>query len=163
MADSKRLAMLKELTTLLEGITPANGFAHDLTANVYRGRFSFGTEVAGANMVSIIEAPEQLEPDHVTDSRVRKVDLKIQIWGVTASQGSTKNPSDEAYALLANVVERLSLINDPLALEYFLGGLLVSPLAMDTGVVRCPEEGICKTPFFVANLVLTYVEDLMAP
>jgi len=155
--------MLKALTSLLEGITPGNGFAHDLSNEVYRGRYNFGTEVNGTNMVSLIEAPEQQEPDHVTDARVRKVELKVQLWGVTASQGSHKNPSDEAYALLADVIKKLSEINNPSSANYFLGEKLVDTLAMDTGVVRCPEEGICKTPFFVANLVLTYVEDLMAP
>lgn len=163
MADSKRLSILKLLTTLLEGITPANGFTLDLTDQVYRGKFNFGTEVARTNLVSIVEAPEQIEPDHVTDARERKIDLKVQLWGVTSGQGSSKHPADDAYVLLAEVLKRLSEVNNPNSAEYFMAGLLAEPMKLDAGVVRAPEEGLCRTPFFVANINLSYVENMMSP
>lgn len=163
MADSKRLSILKNLTTLLEGITPANGFVLDLSNQVYRGKFNFGTEIAQTDLISIVEAPEQLEPDHVTDSRERKVVLKLQLWGVTATQSSSKHPADDAYVILADAIKRMSELNNPQSPDYFMGALLVEPMKMDTGVVRAPEEGICRSPFFVANISLVYVENLMAP
>lgn len=163
MADSKRLSVLKALTTLLEGIIPGNGFTLDLSTQVYRGKSVFGTEVAKTDFISIMEAPEQLEPSHVTDKRERLVYLKLQIWGVVSSQSITKHPADDAYVLLQETLRRLSEVNNPNASGYLFGGLLAAPLEMDTGVVRAPEEGISRTPFFVANINLSYVENLMTP
>ena len=46
--DSKRLRTLKALTAHLEAeVTPANGYQHDLTKAVFRGRALFGVPAGG--------------------------------------------------------------------------------------------------------------------
>lgn len=160
---SKRLDIVTQLTELLEGITTANGFVSNLEGSVYRGRWNFGTEINNKTFISIVEASDQFEPNHASDARVRRHELKLQVWGVTAGYADTKHPSDEAYILLADALKRLAEINNPTSAFYFLGNKLAAPMRLDSGVVRAPEDGLCRTPFFVANILLPYVEDLMSP
>lgn len=160
---SRRLDIVIKMTELLEGITPANGFVNDLTGKVYRGRWNFGTEVNQVTFISLVEAADQFEPNHTTDARERRSELKLQVWGVTGSFANTKHPSDEAYILLADTLKRLSEVNNPTSSYYFMNNLLAAPMRLDTGVVRAPEDGLCRTPFFVANIALPYVENLQNP
>ena len=54
---SKRLNVLKALTTFLEGSNPDNGYGYDFRNKVYRGRDRFGAEyVAKMPFLSILEA-----------------------------------------------------------------------------------------------------------
>ena len=54
-----RLRIMRKLTEILSGITPANGYKHDLASKVFRGRM-FVTVNSPLPMVSIME---NIDPD----------------------------------------------------------------------------------------------------
>ena len=160
MADSKRLTILKALTTLLESITIANGYQHTLTGRVLRGHAVIGDRPLP--LVSIIESfnPDR-EPDEAGghQSRVQKDKwiLLVQGW----VDDDFDNPTDPAHLLLADVKKCLSrLINDDDA-EYCLGGLIVNA-RIEPGVVRPPDENSAKA-FFWLRLQLEVTERLDDP
>ena len=170
MTDSKRLIILKELTTLLQGITPANGYQHDLSTvdgvvRVYRGRVTFGNETD----VPAINILEPLNPDRepsVTDQGRVQQDrwvLLIQGWALD----DESNPTDPAHLLMADVKKRLSEIcresehfqlPNPL---YMLGGK-VAAIFIEPGTVRPPDENSSRA-FFFLRIVLNVVEHLGDP
>lgn len=56
LPDPLRLHTLKTITDVLDGITTANGYKHDLDGKVFRGRALFG-EGDPIPMLSILEVP----------------------------------------------------------------------------------------------------------
>lgn len=166
MADSKRLHVLKRLTTFLEGVTVANGYDHDLTARVSRGLnfVSTETELPWVNIL------ENLNPDRnplETDQGLQQRDdwiLLIQGWVETDEDDIY--PTDKAHALMADVKRRLSRIIDPgepnnRNPDYFLGGDIEGFLC-EPGVVRPPDE-ISSTAYFYLRVVVKLVEHLDDP
>lgn len=171
MADSKRLLILKDLTALLQGITLANGYQHDLSTvdgvlRVYRGRTSFGRETE----MPVVNILEPLNPDRepaTTDYGLVQKDrwvLLIQGW----AQDDEENPTDPAHLLMADVKKRLAeIIKDatqpfqPTTPLYMLGGK-VTGLSIEPGTVRPPDEN-SERAFFFLRIVLDVVEDLGDP
>ena len=166
MADSKRLHILKLLTAHLEGVTPANGYGHDLTGRVSRGlwRISDETPLPWVNIV------ENLNPDRdplETDERLLQRDswiLLINGWVDTDEQDVY--PTDKAHALMADVKKRLSAIISPGPphspnADYMLGGV-IEGFAVEPGVVRPPDES-STTAFFFLRVVVEVVEHLDDP
>lgn len=160
MADSKRLRILKALTALIEEVTVANGFQHDLPGAVFRGRRLF-TSNDPLPMVSILE---YLRPDLVEtgagysrNKNQEDFDLLIQGW----AEDDPKNPTDPAHNLLADVKKKVAEIRDETSSNYRLGGLTVD-LRQDGGVVRPPEETSAKASFYF-RVTLTFVEDVGNP
>lgn len=107
MADSWQLAILKALTTHLEGITPLNGYAYDMSTSVFRGRLIFGED----DPVPLISIVEHLAADVTVDvAGLENVDrsetwvLLVQGW-VEQTAG---HPTDDAYNLKAATELRLS-------------------------------------------------------
>lgn len=170
MLDSKRLIILKDLTALLQGITPANGYQHDLSTvgdvvRVYRGRTSFGEETE----LPAVTILEPLNPDRepvVTDQGLRQVDswvLLVQGWALDDED----NPTDAAHLLMADVKKRLAEIAresehfsaaNPL---YMLGGK-VAGIFIEPGTVRPPDENSARA-FFYLRIVLKVAERLDNP
>jgi hypothetical protein len=162
--DSLRLTILKDLTALLQGITLANGYQHDLSTSVFRGRMSFSDDTA-LPCVSILEP---LNPDReplVTDQGMRQKDnwvLLIQGW----VEDDHENPTDPAHLLMADVKKRLALamqtdlshIPNPL---YMLGGKVVG-VYVEPGTVRPADENSVRA-FFFLRIVLQVVEHLDDP
>ena len=163
MTDPKRLVVLKELTAPLEGITPANGYQHDMTGRVYRGRSSFSSET----LVPCINILEPLNPDrnpNVTDQGLVQSEqwvLLIQGW----ADDNEDNPTDPAHLLMADVKKRLAEMakdtyptTNPL---YMLGGKIAG-LYIEPGTVRPADENSARA-FFYLRLVLTITEQLDDP
>lgn len=170
--DSKRLACLKALTTHLKTeVTPANGYLHDLSNAVFRGRNRF-TDADPDVMVSILESPN---PDRFPraagssdDGIAEQSDnwtLLIQGW----APDDPVNPTDPAYELMADTKKALTKIvarstesGDPLRPDvYMLGGLIVG-LKCEPGTVRPPDEQSSKAYFWM-RVILQFVEKLSDP
>lgn len=161
MADSKRLTILKKLTTLLESITAVNGYQHTLTGKVIRG-YMVVPEDMGVPLVSILESfnPDR-EPSEAGGHRSRhqkdRWNLLIQGWVAD----DYAHPTDPAHLLLADVKKCLSRIineDDPM---YMLEGL-VAEAHIEPGVVRPPDENSSKA-FFWLRLQLDVTERLDDP
>lgn len=170
--DSKRLATLKALTLHLEErISISNGYNHDLRGSVFRGRMWFD-DTDPLPMVSIIESPN---PDRFpsragVEDQIDEVDQKehwiifIQGW----TQDDKRNPTDNAYELMADVKKALALLNlynpeknEGLDPNYLLGGLILS-LEFEPGTVRPPDDQSGKA-FFWMRLILEFVENVNDP
>lgn len=107
MTDTKQLVILKRLTTLLEGITPGNGYDYDLTGRVFRGKAVFGDNEV-VPFVSILESmrpdPNPLEAGSEKIRRTEEWELLIQGWAKT----SQALPTDDLYNLKGALEHRLA-------------------------------------------------------
>lgn len=162
MIDPFRLTVLKALTAALEQITVANGYQHDLTGRVFRGRMLF-TQHDPIPLLSIIEPPGSPDDPEVpadTSGRFTKHPLLIQ--GFVADD--PVNPTDPAYYLLADVQKCLASERargrgyDILGLGERLMGLQIG-----RGVVRPPDAVVSGDAFFWLPVTLEYAEDLKNP
>lgn len=166
MADSKRLYILKKLTTFLQGITPANGYDHDLSAGVYRGRVLFGEETA-LPCVNIVESfnPDR-DPLSAGANLVQRDLWVLLINGWVETDEEDDFPTDNAHGLMADVKKRLAEILTPGAPHspnpnYMLGND-IEGFSIEPGVVRPPDETSSKA-FFYLRVVVELVEYLDDP
>lgn len=168
MADSKQLRILKALTVLFEGITPANGFDYDLRGKVFRGKTQFGADES-VPLVSILEAlrPDQ-QPLFVGNERLmREESWELLVQGFAGV--SREFPTDELYNLKASVEKRLAQVfmenslGDPaFPLIYRLGGLATSIL-IGPGVVRAAMPQQSGTEAFYLPVHVGYVINMADP
>jgi hypothetical protein len=151
---------MKALTAALEEITVVNGYQHDLPGRVFRGRVIFG-ERDPVPMVSILEVPLPLEqivsPRDATES-AGGWDLMIQGF----VEDDSKNPTDPAHRLLADVKKRLALEKRRVTAGEVFGMNAISGIRIGPGVVRPPDEVSAKAYFWL-SLVIEMVEDLADP
>jgi hypothetical protein len=160
VTDSVQLAILKALTTHLEGMTVADGYEYDMLGNVFRGRTAIGDEVS-LPCLSILEAPR---PDENPRSGGPEKAFRLEDW-VLLVQGwvadDILNPTDPVYPLKAQVEKRLSEIisvndrtgNPTFPALYRLGGL-ISEMSIGPGVVRPPQERVSSRAFFYLPVVV---------
>lgn len=163
-----RLEILRRLSAALEEITPANGYQHDLTGRIYRGRDYFGDSDGPGPFVSILEVP--IQPDTApppADGSVFRGPWELAVQGFV--EDDKRNPTDPAHYLLADVKRKLVEIRasemgrGPLGPWGFDRG--VSPvigMQIGAGVVRPPDE-VSYTAYFWLTLTLEVAEDLKAP
>lgn len=170
MPDSKRLAVLKALTThIASTVTPANGYNHDLTGQVKRGRAVFGED----DVLPLVSILENLNPDRepATAGAGKRINadwiLLVQGWVDNKDRADDSNGTDAAHQLMADVKKALAVLlvdggggKDPA--EYMLGGLL-SNIAIEPGVVRPPQPEVSDRAFFFLRVVLKVEEDLSDP
>lgn len=163
--DSRRLRVLKALTDSLSKITPANGYAMDLTGSVFRGRAYFG-ESDPLPMLSILEAPIQADPN----SSPQEAEAQTETWQLVI-QGflpdDKQNPTDPAHYLMAAVKQVLA---GERAKGGRRGGYNILGLGPDTvldlrvgpGIVRPPDE-ISSKAYFWLSVYLDILDDLENP
>lgn len=161
MADPFRLKVLKALTAVLEEITPTNGYNHDLSGKVFRGREIFG-EDDPLPMVSILEAIEQSEDIAPPESSPNfKGPWELQIQGFV--EDDRQNPTDPAHHLMADVKKRL-VAERVKERQYNIFGLegKVFELRISPGVVRPPDDVSAKAYFWL-RISIEMIENLMDP
>lgn len=169
MADNThiRLRILEAITQHLQGVTTQNGYYHDISKSVFRGRAFFGTGDP-LPMVSILEGKGSEFGEFADDnSSKRKDDLIIMVQGFV--EDDKNNPTDPAYRLLSDVERRLS---DIIATDvqgkalypgvYNLRGL-ITYFRMASPVVRPPEEGLSSKAFFYLPVRVGLAVDLTQP
>lgn len=176
---SKKLLLLKRLTTHLEGINPdwtdlppemaGVECPYDMTDRVYRGRVLFGDEEQPPFLV-LLEAPRQLEPGGAGEARLQiDEDWTLLIQGFATDD--RKNPLDPAYDLLAWTQMRLSRITQAskhggrgglYGQEFRLGGL-VADIRFQIPIVRPGKDDISGTAYFYMPISVGTVTDLSMP
>lgn len=156
MADSKRLQILKALTSHLEGVT-----GYDISGKVWRGRNRPADE-SYSPFIILFEMPP--EDEDRADTSVSKMPWMIGIQGYI--EPDDRHLTDPAHNFMAAVKERLgALLDDGGANmpppEFMLNGL-VEDIEVDGGMVFSPDEttNMC---FFAMKLTLTITEDLANP
>lgn len=168
MAIPFRLHVLRRLSDELEKITPGNGFHHDLTGRVFRGRDMFG-EGDPVPMVSLLEAPiplDQFEP--APDSDIYHGPWELVIQGFC--EDDKENPTDPAHLLMADVRRRLAQLkrgagrHDLLGPwpDDFRGRSPIENMRIGPGVVRPPDK-VSYYAYFWLTITLEVVDDLAAP
>lgn len=154
MPDSKRLQILKTLTTHLETITE-----YSLTGKVYRGRRKIGDETTKPCLV-IFELPPDPQGYIEASSTVSKLPWEIGIQGFI--DPDVNHPIDPAHNLMAAVKAKIAeLMNDggPVSPppEYLLYGL-TGGVTMDSGMTYSPDE-TTDCAFFALKVTFDVVED----
>lgn len=155
MADPTRLKVLKALSSHIENVTAANGYQHDLTGRVSRGRNQFGAREP-VPQITILEAVD-LERDlaEAGEGLAIKDNWRILIQGW--ADDDEMNPTDSAYLLAADVQKILARIMIDLEMvngnrvenpTYMLGGL-VSGFRLRPPTVRPPDETSARSYFYM--------------
>ena len=161
-----RLRVLQALTAALQNITPANGYTHDLSESVFRGRLIYGDNDP-VPLVSIIEAPLPDEPDRAPSGASTWEGpwrLMIQGW----VDDDKKNPTDPAHYLLADVRKALALEqrkaiqpgrgNDILGMKGRVTNMIIGEC-----VVRPAEEHVNELAGFLLSVTLEIAENMADP
>lgn len=165
MSDPIRLKCLKGVTSALERINPANGFAADLRGAVFRGRVFFGSDDP-IPMIALFEPPVT-EP---RDQGGKQGTVSTGPWALII-QGFVKddklNPLDPAYELAADVLtvlaeERARTKADGRTADMFGMGGFIQKMTIGNPIVR-PSDEISPTAYFWITLDLTVIEDLAKP
>lgn len=153
MDSPKRLEVLKRLCTQLETITVVNGYQHDLTGRIWRGRDRFG-EQDEVPMVSVLESARGGEGQfagYARGERKEQWTVFVQGW----AREDRLNPTDSAYLLAADVEKSLAKIMQVTAqgrpydpAVYRLGGL-INHLDLAPPVIRPPDEISAKSYFYM--------------
>lgn len=162
MADSRKLTILKGLTTVLEGITPGNGYDYDMTGKVFRGRRLFGNETPSP-FLSIIETEMGDDNAHYHGRfdviRAEEWPLHLQGWLTPDDE----QPTDNLYNLLASAEKRLATeVMIDTATNYNLGGLILR-MRILPGMVLAATPEIGGIECFYLPLLLGVAIDLRDP
>lgn len=164
MNEPKRLHLLRRLTEMLAEITPGNGYQHDLTGKVFRGRMVYGSSDP-LPLVSILEPPL---PEDGLPTPIGAVasfhDYELLIQGFV--EDDKENPTDPGYYLLADVKKRLVIEKKKLgkatSADLFDLGEAVQNFDIGMGVVR-PADEVSSKCYFYLLLRLSFLDDLEEP
>jgi hypothetical protein len=160
MPDSKRLRILKAVTDQIETVTEANGYQHELTGRVYRGRVAYGEE-SSEMWVGVFE----LRPEEVlrADAAVQRDQWYLGIQGVVPADDY--HPTDPAHNLMADVKLALGQVtfSTPVSRnELYMFGGLVADIELDGGMTFVPREN-SGMAVFALRLTLTVIDDALDP
>lgn len=166
MADPFRLKVQKRLSEELQAITPENGFEHDLTQGVFRGRSWFGPDDP-VPMISILEEPKEADRQAARPrTGVTRGPYELLVQGF--AQDDHENPTDPAHHLMADVQKRLAEVVETSELS----GKIFSDLSTTStvagmnfggGVVRPPDEEVSAKAYFWLRVTFDLVEDHRNP
>jgi len=153
---SERLDTIKAIQATLETITPTNGYLHDLSGRVFRGRMYFG-QTDPLPMVSILEAPvppEQAYGLFDNQGNAGTWELLVQGWVVDDKD----HPTDPAYLLAEDVRRCLrEAARKDGGMDPFGRGNHVRTVRVGPPIVRPPDE-MSNKAYFWMHLYLEVVE-----
>lgn len=166
--DPFRLRVLKALTAALQEIKPSNGYVNDVHNAVFRGRLVYG-ENDPLPMLSILEPPQPIDQIAQGSGNISG-DWDLLIQGFV--KDDSKNPTDPAYVLMADVMKRLGIEQNKrpngrtvnvLGLGGGQGkGNEIIEMTIGHGIAR-PADDISAKAYFWLTLTLKTVEDLKDP
>lgn len=156
-----RLRVLRNLTSLIEGVNPTGPYHHDLRGKVFRGRDTFGPEDP-LPMISILEAPIPLETLVSRNTNTGSAgEWELLIQGFTPDD--PLNPTDPGHHLMAEVKAVLAKEKQKDRGRHMLNqGNRILDMKIGQGSVRPADEANDKA-FFWLTLTLKMVEDLADP
>lgn len=163
MANTKpfRIRVLEAMTESLEQITEVNGYTHNLTGSVFRGRDTFDRDDP-LPMVSILESIAEKPTLHAPmGGGNTKVDWELLLQGWT--EDDKENPTDPGQYLMAEVKKRLTEERRRQDGYDILGmGGKITDIKFSTGVVR-PADEVSARAYFWLKVELSMVENLLDP
>lgn len=172
-----KMRVLYALTDALKEITPANGYAVDLSdtvgaegqpvPRVFRGRSWFGDEDP-LPMISVLEAasPADDVAELPIETSSGEYDWALMVQGFITDD--PVNPTDPAYVLLADVRRRLAQarlqrsVSDNTDSDILGQGHRITKLTIGPGVVR-PVDDVSATSYFWLIIVLRIIDNAMTP
>ena len=161
-----KLQIQERLTSILQEITLANGFATD-TKGSYRGRATFGAET-DLPFTSVLESPRSGFNISATEDRtVSKDEWTLLIQGFSKANGQ-EHPTDAAYLFLDDVERQLGKIaaaktngmGGGIYPEYYMLGGLISGIELDPAVVRPGSDDVSPMAYFYQPVRITITRDL---
>lgn len=161
-----RLRVLQALTGVLQTITVANGYHHDLADRIFRGRIIYG-DSDPIPLVSILEAPLPDEPDPTPAADgTWKGSWRLMIQGWV--DDDKKNPTDPAHYLLGDVkkalaAERKKMIQPGRGNNILGMAGRVTDLRIGACVVRPAEEQVNEYANFLLSVSLEIAENMADP
>lgn len=164
MSDPFRLRVLKNMTAALQGVTPANGYSHDLSTSVFRGRDEYDDNDP-LPMVSILEHPDALDTTQATDATQAAGGWRLLVQGFV--KDDPKNPTDPAYHLVADVIA--ALVKEKTKergrniFDLGFGENCVEDINIGSPVCRPADGQNSSTSFFWLTVTLSLIEDLENP
>lgn len=168
MADSIRLAVLKQLCTYLgTEVTVVNGYPYTLTGAIYRGRLLFSAEDPCPNISFLEGLNADREPVTPGDGHNEQVDSWVVLIKGQVPDDKD-NPTDPAHQLLASVKQALALLNKRISPSEgnteFEGQALefVRKIGIEPGTVRPATELTERAAMFL-RIVIELVEPLDDP
>lgn len=160
MADTKRLAIAKALTALLENeVAVSNGYLHDLAGKVHRGRVTFGIREALPRVALVETLNPDREPMRAGWQPTQKDSLILLVQG--HAEDDQENPTDPAHLLMGDVKKALAKIGLTTSEHHMLGGLIAG-FNMEPGIVRPPDD-LSSVAYFYLRVRLEVVEYLADP
>lgn len=160
MADSKRLAIAKALTNVLETeVAVANGYQHDLAGKVHRGRVTFSAREALPRVAIMETLNPDREPIRAGWQPTQKDSLILLLQG--HAEDDQDHPTDPAHLLMADIKKALARIMLTTSPYFRLGGL-IADFNMEPGIVRPPDD-LSSMAYFYMRVRLEVVEHLADP
>lgn len=166
---TEKLRVMRRLTSHLETISVANGYLHDLSNKVFRGRMTFGDETPNP-LLSIMEAPRQIDP---FGGNGQTKSLQTEAWTLLIQGMASEDrlhPTDPAYLLLGDVQRAFGKLiateaatGDPVYPDLYMLGGLVTDFRFQVPIVRPPEKDVSDTAFFYFPFTVEVVTDLVNP
>lgn len=157
----RRLHILRALTDHLRTITPENGYQHDLSGAVFRGRASFGNGDP-IPMLSILQSPRNEAPIPTPgQGGGQHGGLDLLLQGFVADDFD--HPTDPAELLLADVKLALGRLKEKIAQARRMHWEGIEGLEVDQGVCRPPSEEISAVAFFWLSVRVQYTDNTKDP
>lgn len=146
-----RLRVLDVITDAIANVSPANGFHHDLSASVFRGRLAYGPNDP-IPMVSILEDPRAVDLLAAQGIATVKGEWTLLIQGFC--EDDLENPTDTAHYLAADVRAALAPLASPVGHTRNYLGLGASRPCVDAiqigfPIVRPPDDFSAKAYFWL--------------
>lgn len=171
--DPFRLRVMKAVCAALKGITPANGYAADMSdftdkhgeaaERVFRGRTQFGDNDP-LPMLSVLEDPQAFDPSAV-DTQGGKSGNRFRILIQGFVEDDKDHPLDPTYHLSAQVIEALVKSKKNKFDILGMGDRTPCILSLTVGqpVHRPPDDEVSNVAFFLIGVTLTLAENLETP
>lgn len=157
----KRLAIIRALHALLEGISEENGDAFTMAGRVYRNRSMLGGEVTESPpAIGILEAPRaDIGAFAGSENEMRKDLWTVLIQGICVD--GRRGQSDDIYFLAQDAEKRLhrmmaehSQTGRPIYPEHHMLGGMITSVEIAPPIVRPPENGVANNAFFYISIRL---------